>query len=197
MEQNTNLWALYLRLPRHFRVLLYGTVAIALATVAIILLKPAETEDWNQYLSNQGAFTVEVPAPSMQVNQDDYSFFDRSVRRFTHEASVENGVFQVIHFDMPQGAITPAEQPNVFNFLAANFLLPVNGIIQTTSETSVRGYPGIRVTARGTLHDESVAAEAIVVMVSNRLYTVGWYGPDKRAGRRDRDRFLASFKFTF
>jgi len=187
----------FAQMPRNSRYLTAGGAAVTVTLLILWLTGSGTTVTFHTYTSNQGAFTVEVPAESMALTIDPFTFLDQKVSRFTHEADAAGGTFRVIHFDLPQGMITPPETNNILNALAASFILPVNGVINTSSEITVQGYGGISITANGSSEDQATEAGAMIIIVSNRVYMAGWHAPRKELKKKYRDHFFSSFRLNF
>ncbi len=190
-----------IKLPGRIKPLyLYLIAAGVLVTVTAIIIIVAGNKnhvEFFPYTSNQGGFTVDAPGGEMQTTTGQMIFFDKNVLQFTHEASLPGAEFRVIHFDLPAGMINPQKRSKILNNLATNFIQPVNGVITNSLEYSLLNYDGIRISAKGEVNDTAMVSEAIILLVSNRIYLAGVHGKEKSVRKIDVDRFIGSFRFNF
>lgn len=133
----------------------------------------------------------------MVVKNESVKFLDKAVVQFSHEASLPESEFRVIHFDLPAGMINPQERSNILNHLAASYIQPINGVITNTQDFSIQSYDGIRISAEGEVNDTAMVSEAIILLVSNRIYMAGVHGKEKGVRKKQVNSFISSFRFNF
>lgn len=174
-----------------------ATVVIIILLLLLLPVRAAVKIEFAPYNSNQGGFSVHAPDGSLHMSSQRTKFLDNSVMLFTHETITPAGVFTVTHFDLPPGIITPAERSNIVNHLAADFILPLQGIITNTAEFELQGYSGTAIKAKGALDDAEMIAEAVIILVANRVYVTGVYGSKGILKQRHINNFINSFRFNF
>jgi hypothetical protein len=188
----------FTQLPGHQRYYISaGTIMLVAIMVVLAVPKQRKAIATAPYMSNQGAFTVEAPNGEMQLTTDQFPFLDQQVNRFTHQNVSVEGVFRVVHFDLPPGLISTPDYVNTLNMLAAIFAIPFNGIITASRETKLQDYQGITITAEGQMDDRVIRGEALIIIVSNRIYMVGVHGPKRGFAHKVAHRFIHSFKLNF
>jgi hypothetical protein len=149
------------------------------------------------YNSNQGGFSINAPDGQLSMSQEKFLFLGKNLTRFIHQAKLPQATFNIIHFDMPPGVITPSERNNILNLLAAEFVAPVKGVVGTTGETMVGEYAGITISATGLVDEKEMIAEGIIVPVANRIYMAGVYGESGAIRQKQIKAFLSSLTFNF
>jgi hypothetical protein len=178
-------------------ILISSGILVVIAGILLLTLTNRTAIEFKTYTSNQGGFSVDVPTGEMVLTRDRTTFMEKSVMQFTHQAKVPEGVFRIIHFDLPPGVITPAERTTIVNQLVTGFIAPIQGLLVTSSEATIQGYEAVQVTATGSTDEKEYMADAAVILVSNRVYVVGYHGEKGRKSRKLARRFVSSFRFNF
>lgn len=195
--KHTKVGKIFATVPRLHLILMGGGVVLVIIALIVLAMVNKSAVDWRGYTSNQGGFAVEVPDGEMTLERDRITFMEKPVTRFVHKSERQEGTFRIIHFDLPPGVITPAERATIVNLLVADFLEPVNGMLQSTSETTVQGYEAMLITATGSLEEKEFMTEAVVVLISNRVYVAGYHGEKGRKAGKLARTFINSLQFNF
>ncbi len=176
-----------------------GTVVVAIV-ILLILLTGKESRsrlDLLPYTSNSGGFTIDAPDGILVMTQEKISFLGKSLQQFSHIHEKPGVIFKVSHFDLPSGIINPEEKSNLLNHLAAEFLVPIHGVVNSTADIEIQGYSGIRINASGMIEEKEMTADGLILVIDNRLYIIGVYAEKGKIRQKHIHAFLASLRFNF
>ncbi len=187
--------------PKRKRIIGVASIsAVLLIVLLLILLLPLSRKPnpgFSPYNSNQGAFAIDAPKGEMVLATFNERFLDNKTTRFVHQAVLPYGTFTVIHFDMPQGVISPADRTSIFNTLITSFLEEFNGVMEQSWPIDKNGIPGIGAKATGKAGEKVFIGEVMVLMAANRIFIIGAYGDKKELKPKHIQHFMNSFSFTF
>lgn len=182
------------------RIILLSVAGALIAVIIIIILLQGRTTihlEFSHYNSNQGGFSIDAPFGELIISQERITFMGKNLQQFTHSHEIPEATFRVVHFDLPAGVVNPSERNTILNDLAIQFVSPVNGVINSTSDSDIQGYTGIHVKAEGTVDEQEMIAEGLIMLVANRVYIIGVYGIKGVLRQKHINTFINSLKFNF
>ena len=162
--------------------------------MAILLISSSE---WTVFKSNEGQFSILAPGEITQdiktietdIGTIDYlSFFHA-----TNEDAEFKRIFAVSYCEYPKHTVHSDSTDMLLEFFAATIeqSIPEGGKLIYETPEQIEGYPGrLWRTSYGNL--KIVKSKAF--LVENRFYLIQVFSDNKRANKRDGDKFLDSFR---
>jgi hypothetical protein len=169
-------------------------IAFIIILAILLLINPAPKLEFDSYNSNQGGFSVQIPGGTMEMSNSQSKFFDRQVTLYQHISDTLGYRFQVMHFDMPAGFITPIEKNGMFAQLISDFLAPVNGTVTDSVPVEIDGNQGVTIDAGWMSGEQEYIASLLVLMISNRVFVVSALGPTEDTRKNYIRDFPGSFE---
>ena len=185
---------------RKQRAVMLSATGAGIAVIILLVILPGRTTlnlEFSHYNSNQGGFSIDAPFGELNISREMISFRDKNLQQFAHIHEMPEATFMVSHFDLPSGIVNPSERTSILNDLAVQFVAPVNGVINSTSDAEIEGYSGIHVKASGVAEEQEMIAEGLIMLVANRVYVIGVYGQKRVLRQKHINTFIQSLKFNF
>ncbi len=152
----------------------------------------AEAEAWQPFTSEDGAFSVDVPAePTQDQKKHDSSFGEVEV--FLYEVDMEDATYLVSYADFP-AHIEQTDVETVLDSAIEEAFAALDDSDIITKRLTLEDYPGREAVAEGTLDDAETVFKGRFYLVRNRLYQLFAGGPKADVSMDRLDRFLDSFE---
>lgn len=152
----------------------------------------AEAEAWQPFASEDGAFSIDVPAePIQDTKMHDSSFGEVEV--FLYEVDMEDATYLVSYADFP-AHIEQTDVETVLDRAIEEAFAALDDSDITTARITLEEYPGREAVAEGTLDNAETVFKGRFYLVRNRLYQLFAGGPKADVPMERLDRFLDSFE---
>lgn len=145
---------------------------------------PASAQEWQRFTSEEGRFSVDLPAPPSISQRTRDTIVGTIVENSFVVKIDDNTGYQVEYQDLPGIAVFFAGRGGIINRALRAFLENVKGVEESDETITVDGHPGKRMayTVGG-----KGSGVIVMFMVGNRLYVLN-------ASGKDADRFFQSVR---
>jgi hypothetical protein len=165
---------------------------VLLVLVWVLGLPGCQSRDWHQLRSDDGRFSVLIPArPSERIQtHDDTPVGPITVRMFTAQVEAGQPAYTVAYSDYPE---TMLERTNPKEILdrAVEAAVGNDGKLDSQKSSPLDAYPGRSVSARV---PAGLEYEGRLYLVGRRLFQLSVVSPPGAGLAQARQRFFGSFK---
>ena len=160
--------------------------------------------EWTVFKSNEGRFSILTPGNIIQdvksfetdIGSIDYYTFYHAVHPGVEEQpdkQENNTVFSVSYCEYPEYTVHSDSTDMLLEFFSATIQqsIPEGGKLVYASPEQIDGFPG---RLWRTSYGEAKVVKSKSFLVNNRFYLIQVFSNNKRANRRDGDKFLDSFR---
>ncbi len=171
--------------------LIKNTLLLIIATSAIF------QSEWSVFKSHEGQFSILSPgdiSQDVKTIETDIGTIDYfSFYHATNEEEEFRSVYSVSYCEYPTNTIHSDSTDMLLEFFAATIeqSIPHGGKLVYEAPEQMEGYPG-RLWRTSSPNLKIVKSKAF--LVENRFYLIQVFSTNKKANRRDGDKFLKSFR---
>ena len=170
-------------------------VAGVLAVALLGWVADGQAQDWRNYKSSEGRFSIDVPVPPKQTKTVQESFIG-SVTNHIFTSLHDDSKYTVDYSEIPSFAVDFAGADTIIDHAKGAVAMQTMAKVKSSENISVGKYKGKKFVFELPKHPGKPqrTAVAYIVLVGDRLYVVDAEVPVSE-GPDDTDRFLKSLSF--
>ncbi len=156
--------------------------------------EPLTTNSWQDYSSESGKFSVQMPTKPQELSQEQKT--DVGEVKINMVLSESNTSAYMVSYNNYPAKFTDSEIPIRVTQAVKGFVTgSIKGAIKSSKESKLGETPCIDFEGSGKIQSTDASAKGRICIADNiRLYQVVVVAPSDKFSNSDADRFIASFK---
>jgi hypothetical protein len=156
--------------------------------------EPSATNGWQDYSSESGKFSVQMPTKPQEQSQEKKT--EVGAVKINMAISESNTSAYMVSYNDYPAKFTDSEIPERINMGAQGFITgSIKGKINSSKESKLGEIPCLDFDGTGKIQSIDATAKGRICIADNiRLYQVVVVSPSDKFSQADADRFISSFK---